>query len=115
MLSCQARRFGGVLMPALPSPGKVLRFDQFFELSEDLKAKVGAFYSYLTGPPTAAELNTIAAAAQVAMATDLGGLINGLWKMSQIVITDLSSSTGASGESNTVNNGSRAGGFVAAD
>jgi hypothetical protein len=99
-------------MPALPSPGKVLRVDKFYQLSEDIKAKVGGFHLYTAAPPTSAILDTLAASLQIALATDTGALLNGLWKMTEIIITDLSSSLGAQGSSSVVNNGSRAGTFT---
>lgn len=85
-------------MPALPSAAKVLRIDQFFHLEEDLKAKCRSFWQYLTGPPTVAELNTMAIAVQAAFATDLAPLMNSFYSLVQVIITDLSSPTSAVGE-----------------
>jgi hypothetical protein len=102
-------------MPALPSVPNVLRIDQFFKLQEDLKAKVHSFWKYASGPPTDAELNTMAAALRVSFATNMATLMPAAYDLIQIIITDLTSSTSALGEDTTTVPGTRTGDPTTAD
>jgi hypothetical protein len=88
-------------MPALPDVAKVLRLDQHFTVGEDTKAKVRSFWQYLTGPPTDSELATAAAAIRVAFGTDLAGFMVSPNELSEVILTDLTSSTAAQGSDST--------------
>jgi hypothetical protein len=83
-------------MPALPSPGKVIRIDHIFNLSEDTKAKCHLFYGYTGSSPSVAQLETMATALLGYWTSGtMSGLLANEYSLDQILITDLSSDTGA--------------------
>ena len=96
-------------MPALPAVPNVLRLDHYFHIAEDLTAKTRKFWKYLGGPPTNAELATMATAVRTAFASDMASLLSSFWELSEIVVTDLSSSTAAQGSDSTAVPGTRSG------
>lgn len=102
-------------MPALPSPGKILRLDHIFTVGEDTKAKVRQFWSYLTGPPTASEVATIATAARSAFSGTLAPFLQSSRELTEVILTDLSSSTGNVGTDTTAVAGTRASAPLSAD
>lgn len=85
-------------MPALPSPGKVLRVS--FRIGDGASLQAGSrFYlSYTGGPPNVTDLNTLATAVSTAWSDHLHGQTNINESLQGVTVEDLSSDTGAVGE-----------------
>lgn len=92
-------------MPALPSPGKVIRIDYHLDQGTDTLAKVRRYFGYTGVVPATADCDTVANAANASFGTHLAGLLFTGSSLESIVVTDLSSSSGAVG----INPGSIAG------
>lgn len=97
-------------MPALPSPGNVLRIE--FKTGDNASIEAGSrFYiAYTGGPPNTTDLNTLASDVAGFLNTYFGNLLQNTESWHGVTITDLSSSTGAVGTWTGTNTGSNSGG-----
>jgi hypothetical protein len=103
-------------MPALPSVPGVMRFDYLWAYGEDLVARTRYFINYTGTAPTNTELNTLADAVMTDAVTNLKGLYGVDTTLEGVEITDLSSSTAATGvSSHAVITGNRSGAVLPAD
>jgi hypothetical protein len=102
-------------MPALPAVPAVVRTDLQFTRGEDLAAKCRFFMKYGGTAPTNAQLVTLAGATSAAYSVQLSGLADVDTTLTQVTITDLSSSTSAIGVDTTPRVGTRTGGVLPAD
>jgi hypothetical protein len=102
-------------MPALPSPGKVIRLDYHFTVGSDVAAKCRTFYSYTGVPPGSGVLNPFASTVLTDAATRFAPLMTSDRILTSLVATDLSSSTGDVGVATTATAGTRSGGSLPAD
>jgi hypothetical protein len=84
-------------MPALPAVPKVIRVALIHSYGEDNDVVTRFFVSYSGTAPTAAQLNTYAAAMITNWGTDLKSLCNAQVKITECVVEDLSSPTSAIG------------------
>jgi hypothetical protein len=96
-------------MPALPPVPKVLRVVAKISDGSDLNTINRFFFQYDGGAPTAAQLLTLAGAMDTAWTLNLAPIFGIQVSLLGHIITDLSSSTGAVGESTTTVPGTRAG------
>lgn len=97
-------------MPGLPSPGNILRVE--FKTGDLASIEAGSrfFLSYTGGPPTAGNLNTLASDVSSTWGTHMASMVNASFALHGVVITDLSSDTGAVGEWTGTVDGTRTGG-----
>lgn len=103
-------------MPALPAVPGVMRFDYLWAYGEDLKAKTRYFINYTGTAPNNTQLNTLCDAVMTDAVTNLKGLYGVDTTLEGVEITDLSSSTAATGvSSHAVIVGNRSGGVLPAD
>lgn len=96
-------------MPALPPVPNVLQVKFNWAVGSDQNALVRCYVSYTGGPPSSADCNTLAAAIATAYNTNLRNLAGGDKTLHSIQLTDLSSSSGAQGQSSPNTAGTRAG------
>lgn len=84
-------------MPALPSPGAVLRIE--FTVGDNASIEAGSriFVAYTGGPPNTTDLNTLATDVANAWETDLAPSVTTDESLHGVTIRDLSSDTGAVG------------------
>jgi len=96
-------------LPELPSPGAVLRVE--FKIADGASIEAGSrfFLSYTGGPPSGADLNTLAAAVASQFTTHLAAIVSTAETLTDVIITDLSSDTGAIGTWTGTNDGTRSG------
>jgi len=94
-------------MPPLPTPGDVLRV-QFYS-TDDASRQAGSrfFVNYTGGTPGSGTLTTLASSIASEWATNIAPIVHSNEDLVKVVITDLSSDTGAEG----VWDGSHAGGL----
>ena len=102
-------------MPALPSPGQVIRCTLVFTIGGDTDVITRFFMSYAGSVPSGAELNTMAEAASVNWAAGSKSAFNADVVLTNCICEDLSSATGATGEYPTSLAGDRAGDLLTAD
>lgn len=84
-------------MPALPPATNVIRIQFEYLTASPLRAGNRLFYHYTGGPPSATNLNTLASDISTAFGTDLAGLMDVSYALTNVVCTDLTSSTAAEG------------------
>lgn len=84
-------------MPALPPAPDVVRVDFEFDLGGTIRAGIRQYWSFSGGPPTVANLNTLATSISGAFASDLAGLMSTDFSLIKVVVTDLTSDTAAEG------------------
>lgn len=82
-------------MPALPSPGKVIRTDFFLTVGANARVRDRIFFSYAGAGPTVADLNTLAGTIAAAWGTNLSPQTNTGVTLTGITLTDLASASGA--------------------
>lgn len=82
-------------MPALPSPGKVVRVDLFQTIGANTRVKNRVFFSYTGAGPTVSDLNTLATTISNAWNTNMVPQQNTGCTLTGITITDLASASGA--------------------
>lgn len=99
-------------MPAIPSPGQVLRCDLGLTIGEDVDALTRFFISYTGSVPSAAELVTFAGAIATAYGTDVKAIVDEQTTLETVTVTDLSSDDGAQGEASPGTVGTLAGDFL---
>lgn len=96
-------------MPALPSPGTVLRFQLYHNLVSDAKAGVRMFWSYTGSAPSASAVQALATTMGIAAGANLAAMLATTNTMSFGLLQDLSSNTGNSAQTTINQAGSRAG------
>lgn len=99
-------------MPPLPPAAGVIRVSLQHTYEADTNVFSRFFVSYTGTAPTAAQMNTFAAAVTTAYSSNLASLLNDNLFMTGVVCEDLSSSTGAVGSSSTSVTGTRAGSVI---
>lgn len=83
-------------MPALPSPGKVVRLKYIFAFSDGGPlCHVRPYYSYSGTNPSIADCQTLANAVMTDANTNLAGLFGSWITLDGVEVTDLSSATGS--------------------
>lgn len=96
-------------MPALPSPGNVIKVSCAHAVGDITGVTSRFFISYTSGAPSAANLVTMAAEVGTLWGSHLGALASTAVYLDTVTCTDLSSSTGAEGSNTGDEEGSRAG------
>lgn len=96
-------------MPALPNVPGVIRFDLHFLIGTDGLGKCRFYMKYSGAAPTAAQLNTLATYVVTDFNAQLAPLMTNQNQLSSVTITDLTSATGAVGNSSGTSTGSRTG------
>lgn len=81
-------------MPALPSPGKVIRADLFFTYGPNPRVRDRIFFSYAGAGPNTADLTTLAGTISAAWNTNLVPQTNSSMALTNITLTDLASNVG---------------------
>ena len=82
-------------MPALPSPGKVIRLDLFFTKGVNTRVRDRIFFSYSGPGPTVGDLNTWLATVNTQWSGHMSGQQTTDTTLTQLEATDLASNTGA--------------------
>jgi hypothetical protein len=82
-------------MPALPSPGKVVRCDLFFTLGANVRVRDRIFFSYTGAGPTVTDLNTLATTISAGWNTNMVPQTATSMTLTGITLTDLASASGA--------------------
>lgn len=82
-------------MPALPSPGKVMRVDLFTTVGANTRVRDRIFFSYTGAGPTVADLLTLINTISASWNTNIVPQTNTGVTLTQIAVTDLSSASGA--------------------
>ena len=102
-------------MAALPPVANVFRLDFQYKVGEDTKAQSSVFYHYPGSPPTVAQLQACANAAQTAWSGNFSPLAATTIQLEACVATDLSSPVANQGIWTTSLTGSRVGGELTAE
>lgn len=84
-------------MPALPSPGAVLQVEIRVGDNASIEAGSRFFLSYSGGPPNTTDLNTLATDVANQWETNIAPYVASAESLHGVIITDLSSATGAVG------------------
>lgn len=84
-------------MPALPSPGAVLRIQLNVGDGASIEAGSRFYVAYTGGPPNTTDLNTLASDVASGWSTNFASLVQNLESLHGVIIEDLSSPTGAVG------------------
>ena len=92
-------------MPALPSPGQVIRVELRNELQSPTTAGSRFFLSYTGNAPSATQLGSLASNINLGWVGSLAPHVAVSDSLISVVCTDLSAATGASGEDTTVTPG----------
>ena len=82
-------------MPALPSPGKVIRCDLFQTVGANTRVKDRIYFSYAGAGPTVADLTTLTTTISGAWNTNISPQQNTGVTLTGITLTDLASASGA--------------------
>jgi hypothetical protein len=102
-------------MPALPSPGQVLRVVMQMKSTDgDLDVVTRFFLAYTGTAPTVTDADTIAGDIEAAWAAHLAGNVSSVYTLYQVTVEDLSSTSGATGLWTGSTAGSRSGTALAA-
>lgn len=102
-------------MPPLPTHPGVLKIDHRFTIGQDLGASCRLHFSYTGTPPTNTTCATIAATIGTHFATRCQGLMGDDTTFTELIVTDLSSSTGGSGVAPASVTGTRGAGVLPAE
>jgi len=92
-------------MPALPSPGKVIKAQLVWTIGTDTNCMNVLHYSYTSSAPAAVDLQSFAAALGAACPTSYLSNLSSLQKLTEVIATDLSSPTGLQGIANVSKQG----------
>lgn len=84
-------------VPALPDAPNVIRIRFEYTTEADLKAGNRIFYLYSGGPPSVAQLNTLATDVSTGFGTDLAPEMSQNYALTGVECTDLTSPTSAQG------------------
>lgn len=84
-------------MPALPSPGKVLRLSYLIGDNASIEAGSRFYLSYSGGTPNSTDLTAIANEAATTFTATLGQSVNSNESLHNVTVVDLSSALGAEG------------------
>lgn len=84
-------------MPALPSPGPILRVEIKVGDNASIEAGSRFYLQYSGGPPNTTDLNTLASDIANQWETNIAPYVSSTESLHGVIITDLSSSTGAQG------------------
>lgn len=101
-------------MPALPSPGKVVRLDIFNIVGANQRVRDRIFFSYTGAGPASADLTTFLNTVSAAWNTNIVPQVNTSDTMWALQATDLASSSGAQVTISTARVGTLAGTAVSA-
>lgn len=101
-------------MPALPSPGKVIRCDLFQTVGANTRVKDRIYFSYTGAGPNSSDLTTLATTISAAWNTNISPQQNTGVTLTGITLTDLASASGAQVVSTVSRVGSLAGTAMAA-
>lgn len=82
-------------MPALPSPGKVVRVDLFQTITPNARIRNRLFFSFTGAGPTVGDMNTFLTTCINAWGANMKPLVTSAHALTGIQGTDLTSSTGA--------------------
>lgn len=96
-------------MPALPSPGQVVRTTIVHTNGADVDCVTRFYMKYAGSVPSAADLVTMSAAVEATWAGGAKAYYGGFVTLTNTICEDLSSTTGASGETGSSTVGTRAG------
>jgi hypothetical protein len=94
-------------MPALPSPGSVVKITLDWGVEADTLAQTVHYFSYSGGPPSAATCSAIASDAVAGAATHFQSLCSNFVGMISATVRDLSSSMGNEATAGTAWSGTR--------
>jgi hypothetical protein len=95
-----------VALPAVPS---TIRVQWKGSQSVDLDIINRMYFQYSGSSPTAAQLNTMASTVATAWNSDMGSVTNSGYTLTEVIIEDLNSSTGAVGTATVSHGGPRGG------
>lgn len=101
-------------MPALPDVDAVIRVRYKFSRGTDIDVLPRAYFSYGGTPPTSAQLVTMATALETTFASQVSNMCTSDVTGTEIELTDLSSSTAATGSYSFSAAGARSGGKLPA-
>ena len=101
-------------MPPLPPVPGVLKADVHFSVGSDLAALIRLKFTYTGGPPTSAQMNSLATSVRTAWTNRLQNLTGTNINLTSVVTQDLASNTGAQGVDSTVVAGTYAGSVLPA-
>ena len=96
-------------MPALPSPGQVLRVNIGITTQSPVVAGSRFFLSYTGGTPSQGNLETLATAIGTAWASNIAPHVSAGEALTEVAVLDLSSDTGAEGIDTTTRAGGASG------
>lgn len=99
-------------MPPLPNVPNVMRVRLIWGVNAPVNVGTNLFWSYTGGPPASADCTAIAGQINSAVASDLLSLLSQNYSLQEVICTDLSSPTGATGLSTTGHLGTRTGANV---
>lgn len=96
-------------MPPLPNVPNVIRCDLHWQVGVDANALSRFYFSYTGSAPSSANLNSLCTSVRNAWTTDLQSFYNATGGLLRVVMTDLSSDSGAQGTDLTAVSGTRSG------
>lgn len=99
-------------MPPLPSPGAVIKVEFGFAVMGDVNVLTRLFFKYTGGPPTVADLTTIADDIGTDYGTDVKTYALPQVVLNTVTVTDLATSSGNVGLASPAVAGTNAGGLV---
>jgi hypothetical protein len=101
-------------MPALPAVPGVIRHEIKYTVGTDIDVLNRSFFAYTGTAPTNTNLSAMAAALHTAWNSDLRALFTAQVTWDDVLLTDLSSSSGAFGDAPSATSGTRSGGNLPA-
>lgn len=99
-------------MAPLPPAVGCLKVGHKFDLGETADCRAHLFVKYSGGPPSTADLTSMATTAAVAFSSDLLSMLGSSYNFNGIEMTDLGSVSGAYGEHLVIAAGTRTGGQI---
>lgn len=99
-------------MPPLPNVPNVMKIRLIWGVNAPVNVGTNLYWSYTGGPPAAADCTSIAGQVQAAVVSDLVSLLSQNFSLQEVICTDLSSPTGATGLNATGHLGTRVGANV---
>src|ERR1700747_1474778 len=98
------------MTPLPPTPSPVIRLDLKWTIEGDPMGLTRLFWQYAGGPPSAANLDTIASAGAIYAGTDMITALAGPWvTLETVVATRLDSASGPQGSGGAPQTGTRDG------
>lgn len=85
-------------MPALPSPGQVIKIEFIISDDSSINATSRFFVTYTGTTPDASSLNSLASGVKTQWADNMAAITNSVENLVEVICTDLSSADGAQGQ-----------------